>query len=221
MSILQYLSEKLEYTKCVKEDVQFPEGFDVEELKKISSYAGKQKYVAQHLEKLGAGSARVVYKIDDTHVLKLAKNAKGIAQNEVEGDWSMHKHYPEFVPELIEVDDDYLWIIKERINKITKGEFAKLSGYKYEDFSTMLRKFVNDRTSNKKFPWSVNPDEYAEFMDDEFIQELSDFIINYDLEVGDIGGSISNWGKSTKHTDNPVLADVGLSKSVHQQHYKR
>jgi len=162
-----------------------------------------------------------VYKIDDTHVLKLAKNAKGIAQNEVEGDWSMHNHYPEFVPELVEVDDNYLWIIKERINKITKSEFAKLSGYKYDDFATMLKKFVNDRTSNKKFPWSVNPEEYAEFVDDEFIQELSDFIINYDLEVGDIGGSISNWGKSTKHTDNPVLADVGLSKSVHQQHYKR
>ena len=202
------------------EAVVYPEGFNVKELHNIKSFAGKQRYVASHLEKLGSGSARVVYKIDDKHVLKLAKNVKGLAQNSVEGDYSMHTYYS-FIPELIDVDDDYIWIIKERINKITRKEFEKLSGYKFDDFSMMLKKYINDRTTNRKLPWVVDKDKYEEFIDDEFISELSDFIINYDLEVGDIGGSINNWGKSTKQNDTPVLADVGLSKSVWSNHYKK
>jgi len=219
MAILKYLIESLISEE--ETNVNYPNGFDIKELNNIRSFAGKQKYVAQHLEKIGAGSSRIVYRIDDTHVLKLAKNDKGLAQNSVEGDFSMHQYYSEFIPELIEVDDDYLWIIKERVNKITKKEFEKLSGYKFEDFSIMLKKLINDRTSNKPFWGKIDQETYDDFIDDEFIVELCDFIINFDMEVGDIGGSITNWGKSEKHDDNPVLTDVGLSKSVWNDHYSK
>lgn len=219
MSIFKYLVESLYITENT--NIEYPDGFDITELNNIKSFSGKIKYVDQHLEKIGTGSSRVVYKISDSYVLKLAKNAKGLAQNSVEGDWSMSRYYPEFVLELIDKDENNIWLIIERAKKITKSEFFKISGYKFEEFSNMIQKFVNDRTSNKKYPWAVDAEKYAEFIDDEFIQELGDFIINYDLEVGDIGGSISNWGASTKHTDNPVLVDVGLSKSVHQNYYNK
>lgn len=222
MPILDILKESLHRTNMYENvDIKYPEGFNIKGLHNIKSFAGRQKYIAQHLEKIGAGSARVVYKIDDNHVLKLAKNDKGLAQNSVEGDFSMHQWYSDFVPELIDKDEDDLWIIKERITKITRKEFERLSGYKFDEFSLMLRKLINDRTSNKPFYAKIDDDKYEEFIDDEFIVDLTDFIVNYDLEVGDIGGNLNNWGKSQKHTDNPVLADVGLTKSVYQQHYSR
>lgn len=35
---------------------------------------------------IGNGSSRMVFQISDERVLKVAKNAKGIAQNEAEGE---------------------------------------------------------------------------------------------------------------------------------------
>jgi hypothetical protein len=65
--------------------------------------------------------------------------------------------------EMIEICDFLIYTKENPL--LYKSEFAKLSGYKYEDFSNMLKKFINDRTSNKKYHWAVNPEEYAEFMD--------------------------------------------------------
>jgi predicted nuclease with TOPRIM domain len=100
------------------ESVNYPPGFDIKELKNIRSFAGRIKYINQHLKKIGVGSARIVYQIDNDTVLKLAKNKKGIAQNDVEGDWGLHQMYPDILPELIDKDeDDDLWIIKKFAKK--------------------------------------------------------------------------------------------------------
>lgn len=41
------------------------------------------------IDYVSSGSSRKVYRVSDTKVLKLAKNAKGSAQNYTEADWSI------------------------------------------------------------------------------------------------------------------------------------
>jgi mRNA-degrading endonuclease RelE of RelBE toxin-antitoxin system len=61
----------------------YPTSWSIEEFKKLNSFNARIKYCNQHLTRISSGSSRVVYKIDDEKVLKLAKNKKGLAQNEV------------------------------------------------------------------------------------------------------------------------------------------
>ena len=72
--------------KVLKESIEeaYPESFNMETFKSLRNHAERNRYAAEHLQKIAAGSSRIVYKIDDEKVLKLAKNDKGIAQNETE-----------------------------------------------------------------------------------------------------------------------------------------
>ena len=62
---------------------EFKQNF-LPEFLKIKSFAGKMKFANQYLTRIGSGSGRIVYDIDGKKVLKLAKNPKGVAQNEME-----------------------------------------------------------------------------------------------------------------------------------------
>lgn len=61
------------------------EQFSFETLKSIQSFRGRLKYCVETLGfRIGSGSSRTCFQLDDNRILKLALNAKGIAQNEVE-----------------------------------------------------------------------------------------------------------------------------------------
>ena len=61
------------------DEMAYPTSFNMGEFKSIKSYKGKLDYAKQHLlGKLGAGSSRAVFKVDDEKVLKIALNEKGL-----------------------------------------------------------------------------------------------------------------------------------------------
>ena len=62
-------------------EMAYPATFNMEEFKSIRSFADRLRYCENRLKKLGAGTSRRVYQIDNEKCLKLAKNRKGIAQN--------------------------------------------------------------------------------------------------------------------------------------------
>ena len=199
------------------ESVNYPAGFDINEFSKLPSFAARKRYASERLPKLGEGSSRIVYKIDDETVLKIAKNKKGLAQNQVETDWGMHQMYSDLLPDLIEADDDnYLWLVKQRANRIKKSEFERMTGHKFEDFGTALRLRADEIMGRLR---GSIPDEYEDILDDEFVNDVISLIIDFDLEPGDMA-QIGNWGKLSDEQD-PVLTDVGLNRSVWKEHYQR
>ena len=205
----------LEGYNAIFESINYPQGFDVHELKKLPNFASRMRYVQSHLKKIGDGSARRVYEIDNDHVLKLAKNKKGIAQNYVEGDWGLHRMY-DILPELIEKDEeDDLWLIVKKADKITKKEFERLTGIKFSDFADSIR-YELARVSSPHVPWG-KPEEYEDIIDNEFFQDLVDMSVNFDFPSGDFE-RISSYGE----IDNePTVVDVGLTKDVFKEHYQR
>ena len=73
-----------QYMKIINE-MAYPVSFNMDEFKMLKTFAARIKYCQARLQRISSGSSRIVYKIDNEKVLKLAKNRKGIAQNEAEG----------------------------------------------------------------------------------------------------------------------------------------
>ena len=78
-------------------------GFSLEELHNLTSYAKKKAYCREHLKRLGTGSSRMVFELNDETVLKLAINKKGLAQNDVE--WDMRNELS-FTAKVFDIDED-------------------------------------------------------------------------------------------------------------------
>jgi hypothetical protein len=100
-SLLSYLLK--ENTGGLYEDVleiaNYPEGFDINQFKDLTSFAAKARYLRSHgLDKLGAGSSRAAFIADNDTVIKVAKNKKGLAQNRVEATISSDDFMPPNAP---------------------------------------------------------------------------------------------------------------------------
>jgi hypothetical protein len=103
----------------VLEIANYPEGFDINQFKDLPSFAAKARYLKSHgLDKLGAGSSRAAFIADDTTVIKVAKNKKGLAQNRVEAELSANVSQDAPIAKVKDSDPDNIWI---EIRKSKKG----------------------------------------------------------------------------------------------------
>src|SRR5690606_18813558 len=65
----------------------------LQQLSKIPSFAARIKFCNENFNKITSGSARVIYQYDNDYVIKLAKNDKGLAQNNTESDGFLQQNY--------------------------------------------------------------------------------------------------------------------------------
>lgn len=75
------------------QDMAYPIDFNFNNLLALPSYTKRVNYVEEKLQRISSGSSRIVYKIDEEKVLKVAKNKKGLSQNIVESDWGIQSMY--------------------------------------------------------------------------------------------------------------------------------
>ena len=197
-------------------DEKYPVDFSFNELKDIRSYAGKLKYAQKFLKKLASGSARVVYKVDDVKVLKIAKNKKGLAQNQVEAQGYLQKF--DIVAKIFDTDDDDYWIEMEYAKKITPSVFRNLTGVDLKE----LNSFLLLTRMEEKFPqhgYRVGANRREKMESIEFVNQLMKFIKENNMETGDFG-RISSWGKVIRNGyEQIVLVDYGLTNSVYEDYY--
>lgn len=142
----------------------------------------------ESLEKLKGGSCRTVYR-DGDKVVKVARNVKGLEQNNCAGDWYLINQG--LLPKLIDSGIDY--IVTEncpRNDKITRQFLKPLQKFSIQDF--------NNKTS--------------ELQDVLNILELETFM-DYDVLWNDII-SYRNWGINSE--GKPILIDEGaITDKVH------
>lgn len=149
----------------------------------------RERFNLPELQKIGAGSDRDVYDLGDK-VLKIAKQARGLAQNYSEGDM----YAP--VPEVFERGKNY--VVAEKVGK--------------PDAKTkQLVQEINDSLLTVRNPHAhiadvLNPiiEKYSNAGDDDVANVVSD-LMNYDPMRGDLA-RVKNWG--TKD-GVPVLLDGG------------
>lgn len=217
--IKKRLQEESDYNlveSMIGED--YPSNWNIEEFKKLRSFSDRIKYCEANLRKVRAGSGRIVYIVDDTKVLKLAKNEKGIAQNEVEIAWGKDSYYEDILAHTFDNDENDLWVEMELARKVTPNIFKKIIGVDIYTFSVYLRIF-EARMKGGKIYWSVD-DDVKEMLDNsDFVNGIKDFIVGTDSSSGDLG-RLSSYGLVNRgHGDQIVIVDFGLTSDVYASYY--
>jgi len=193
------------------------EGFDLDLFLDMNSFASKIRYANEKLRRIAQGSARIIFEIDDKNVLKLAKNAKGIAQNEVERSLSNDYMVPkEIIAQVSESDENDRWIVMERAKKISTGRFKTLmDGVSLSDFYQYMKIHTDNRLGRGY--WEVSPEVEEKLNENEFAQDIIEMIQNFNLETGDFRRP-SSFGEIDGRL---VITDYGLTQEVYKKHYDR
>lgn len=209
------------FTEQELEEAAYPSNFNMEEFKSMGTYAARVKYCQERLRRLGSGSGRIVYLIDNETVLKLARNPKGVAQNEVEGgDYYLRKIG--LFPEVYDIDDNYLWIEMQRAIRAQPADFKRICGYGFNVVCAWVDYLAYDNTP-PQYKAIFNSDEFNERLNDydSVFYQLQDYIGNcLGNAVGDLKQS-SSWGVIMDNGEERlVVVDYGLNKQVFNDYYK-
>lgn len=178
-------------------------GFSFGYLKTLPSFAAKIKYCTEGLGKpIGAGSSRIVFQIDDQWVLKLAKNTKGIVQNEYESNvYDNYKKAMDFTPNIndrLSDLDNFSYIVSEYILPLKSKDVEVCLGMTWEKFCHFLdwsHSQYARLAPHKQKHFRQFDEEYCELLENnDFCHEINDYLTNYGLEkIGDLKRK-TNWG---------------------------
>ncbi len=215
--IRKLLRESME----VMDEATYPESFNMEEFKRLPTFKDRIKYAKERLEKLGEGSSRIVYKIDDVTVLKLAKNKKGVAQNKLEIEYSKDSYLQNIVAEVYESMDNGNWLEMELAVKLKETTFKNIVGVSFKDYVSALRYYYFTNIKPSKFGGYSKPENYKELWENEFAYDMFNFVGNYGIPVGDLS-RLSTYGIVKRDDkDAIVMIDYGLNDDVYNDFYKR
>ena len=180
--IKQKLSETMtfELLENMMVDEDYPSTFDMEHFATLKKFNERVRYCEEHLKRISSGSARIVYMIDDTKVLKLAKNQKGLAQNEVEIQWGQDSYFSSILAHTFMYDQNDLWVEMELARKVSKKDFQRLTDCTIEELYDYLRNF-NEINRGKKPIFRMDPElkerlECTEGNVGGFIQEITELL---------------------------------------------
>lgn len=184
-------------------------------------FAKRIKYAKERSARLGAGSSRVAFEIPyegRRTVLKVAKNVKGMAQNEAEAEMLNDYYLTSLGITIPIIDYDEAgnrptWIHTEFAAKAKDSDFIKACGGTLNDLLAFSIRAAGK--SGQRGYYSVgNPDKITDD-ENELAYGLTNLIGNYDIPTGDFG-RLANWGM---YQGSPVIIDLGLSSDVLKQHY--
>lgn len=201
-----------------------PTTFSIEALNKISSPTGKVKYCNMTLQRIGAGSARAVFKINDNAVIKVARNRKGIAQNETEINYA---HVSPLFTQIYKSDEENAtWIVAEYARRAKSQDFVRLTGHNFKFVQEYIDLCKSEYSRYSR--WNPSP-QWEEFFEGvmnyevpnyEFFYEIHEYLSNFQLEaVGDLKRP-STWGVANRQNgEELVIVDYGLDDEVYHTHY--
>ena len=226
--IHQLLRESLVFE--ILEDMlgeDYPASFNHEEFKAQQSFAARKRYCDEHLSKIASGTGRIVYKIDDEKVLKLAKNKKGLAQNEVEIDTSNDYYAEATVARIFSYDENNLWVEMELARKVTDKNFEAATGIPWLIYIPALKNEYVRVNGKSRGGWiqiqqqtKTLPDSTMEMLyENEFFTNMADYMNTYNLPVADLVRLTSYGLVKRDGSDDIVMIDYGLTWDVYDSYY--
>ena len=208
------------------------EPFSTKTLDDLKYFKDRVAYCKKYLKYLGRGSSRMAFAMPNGHVLKLAFNSKGIAQNEAEcNDW--YKNSLACFTDVYGSAEDGTWAEVESARPCRETDFPRLLGITFVELCDLLVKWTRDRGNPRAFPYraSMTPPERLEEIENEVIDDYDGHPTLYGLYnyIGDYGASQSlvadffnrkNWGIVTRDGGEVlVVTDSGLNDDVWDTHY--
>ena len=182
---------------------QFGDKFDLKKFKSITDPQEMTKYCAAFLDVLGHGSSRIVFTLSGRHALKIAWNAKGIAQNEAEVDTFTNPKSKNVVAKIYSSADDFRWVIADLVKQFKdEKEFESLTGVMFDTFTNQISQALEGETKGKA----------------PMVMAAAETVKQNKLIMGDVM-KIDSWGKTPD--GRPVLLDYGFTRGVADKHYPK
>lgn len=210
--------------KLIKKDIEeeYPTSWNVEEFKKLNSFNKRVQYCESNLTRISSGSSRIVYKIDDTKVLKLAKNKKGLAQNETEIMYSQDYMMDDIVAQIFNYEENGLWLEMELARKVTPALFQNIVGISFNDYVDGVNYQDANLRPKKQYYKPTKPENIDDMWENDFISRIFDLMGSYDNFIAGDLTKLSTYGVVKRDgQDSIVLIDYGLTDDVFNLHYKR
>lgn len=207
------------YDELLDED--YPSSFNMEEFKELTSFNKRIKYCEANLKRISSGSSRIVYAIDNEKVLKLAKNSKGLAQNEIEISYSQYHDLDDIVAKTFDYEKNNLWVEMELARKVKVADFKRVVGFDFKQYAVAITNYGNQVNAQKnRLKYDKLDKELIEQMwENEFVYDVFSFIGNYDLPVGDLT-RLNSYGMVKRNgNDAIVIIDYGLTHEVYTSYY--
>lgn len=209
-----------QYNKSIEVslDEDYPINWDIEKFKSLRSFNQRIKYCQENLQRISSGTSRIVYKVDDTKVLKLAKNPKGLAQNNAEIDLGGDYYIQSVIANLFDSDEKGLWVEMELATKVTLKMFNRVNQVSFEDYSNAMRYQYDVAVEYNKH--ARPPHNMDQMWENEFVSDMIDFMVNYEVPVGDLC-KLSSFGLVLRDGEEKiVLIDYGLTGEVYDSYYQ-
>lgn len=217
-------------------EAPLPADWDPEKLNLRQTYKDRLKYALDRAKRLGGGSSRVAMTIDyegRPTVLKVAKNAKGLAQNEAEVEILLDGYagnLPIVIP-LIDYDKANkrpVWLQTELAKKVQAPTLAKLlhspslwfftdvvkimigkaSMYRQNTtVESMKKTYFDERMWKGKKPTEQDWDIFL-----SYVSDLAELATSTTIELDDFNNP-SNWGI---YNNRPVVLDLGFTEDTAQ-----
>ena len=169
---------------------------------------------------LGQGSSREVFALDAKRALKMARNEKGIAQNQAELSIATDAEGG-LVAKIFQYDPEYKWLVSELVRPITSGEeFKHLTGISWGVFVHLIyHSYDWEHVLLTIDPWRLEPGETPEkIRKSPFLVKAMAGLssIQETLLEGDLV-RLDHWGKTPDQ--RVVLLDYGFTEDVAMDHY--
>jgi ribosomal protein S18 acetylase RimI-like enzyme len=217
----------------VLDEMPLPADWDSAQMRQQgTSFKSRLAYALERAKKLGTGSSRVATTIEyqgRPTVLKIAKNAKGLAQNSVEADILSDGYANQLgilIP-LIDYDEqnrEPSWIHTELAQKASEKQLCAMLGC--ENLSQLVN-IAWAITGRKKYLGTYQ--QYVDHLQQkgkseqeietctDYANKLAELNSSFDVELADFARA-ANWGI---YNGTPVIIDVGFNSNVLDQYYKR
>lgn len=215
-----------EMRKEMVTEMAYPASFNFDEFRQCTSFAQRVRYCEERLQRISQGTSRIVYRVDDEKVLKLAKNKKGIAQNEVEIRLGTEPYYTCFA-DVYEYDENGLWVEMEICRRAKKSDFKAIYGVPFEVLCCMMYQQAENQSPRKS--WYRPFADYEPIVQQVWEGEENDLQMLFMSLQEYIGGEmlsgvgdlcrISSWGIDSEGYFK--LVDYGLTDEVFDNFYKR
>jgi hypothetical protein len=206
------------------DEMALPTDWDPTALGHDKSFKSRLEYALQRARRLGGGSARVAFIIEDNGrptVLKIAKNRKGLVQNQAEADILDDGYIGklDIVIPLVDYDKtsrEPVWIQTELAQKIREPGLCKMLKCKS---LTQLIGYTNYLIGGingdkwKTVPTVLENNGFSEQDIEtfkEYASELGDLVSSSGALIVDFQHA-SNWGI---YNGRPVIIDVGYTEAV-------
>ncbi len=171
---------------------------DIDNFTQLHKFSDRKKYADENYKLLNKGTGRYVYDINNEYVLKLAKNNKGIEQNKTEINISKSGKYNDITANVVEFDDNGLYLIQQKAYRLTEQGFKDITGLQLQGFLYYLR---HDRK------WDGE--------NIKFYNKVNSLVNEFELDRFDITNE-NSWGIIN---NNVVIVDYGLDMNTARKLY--